>query len=161
MPTLQPKNAEAGRTHNEAFHIQLMPHLHQRRQTLANISDVELYLAFWYLCTIPFDAVRDKDYGAHFVGAHEKGYNSELVDVAEAVRLLSGGDFEYRHPGTNPGDGIRGCLVSKNVGYTINWGDLRGDDSGGVEALIVVLGWECIRATRRSAEEMMNRLEIC
>lgn len=145
-PTLQPKNAEAGITHSEAFHIQLLPYLGRRRRLPKNISDVLMYLSFWYLCTIPADAIRATDYGAHFVGAHEKGYNSELVDVIEAVRLLSSGRFEYHFSEIGPGDGLRGRLVEAKTGHEIHWEDLDGQDSGGVEALVVALGWESVRA---------------
>lgn len=160
VPTLQPPNSETGAAHSEAFHIQLIPLPRQRRRMVVDISDVELYLSFWYLCTIPYGATRDKDYGAHFVGAHERGYNSELVDVAEAVWLLSGGAFEYRHSGAKPGDGIQGILVDKQTGHRIDWGDLRGNDVGAVEALIVASGWECISSIGGSVEEMVSRLEI-
>lgn len=125
-----------------------------------NISNVELYLAFWYLGTIPYDAVRDKDYGAHFVGAHEKAYNSELVDVAEAVKLLSGGNFEYHYTGIESGDGMRENLVYKETGHRIDWDDVRGGDYGGVEALIVALGWEWICASSEPVEDTMSRLEV-
>lgn len=125
-----------------------------------HISGLELYLAFWYICTIPYGATRDEGYGEHFVGAHEKGYSSELVDVAEAVRLLSGGDFEYRHTEMRSGGGVQGGLVDRETGQEINWGDLKGDDAGGVEALVVAMGWEWIRATSIPVQEMMTRLEV-
>lgn len=121
---------------------------------------MELYLAFWYLCTIPYDAVRDKDYGAHFVGAHERAYNSELVDIAEAVKLLSGGRFEYHYTGTESGDGIQGILVDKEKGHKIHWEDVAGGDYGGVEALIVALGWGWICAASEPVEDTMSRLEV-
>lgn len=161
VPTHQPQNAETGTTHSEAFHIQLVPRPRQRRHPIVvDISDVELYLSFWYLCTIPYGAARDKDYGAHFVGAHEKGYNSELVDVAEAVWLLSGGAFEYRHSEAKPGDGIQGIILDKQTRHSIHWGDLRGNDAGAVEALIVASGWEFISSIDGPVEEMVSRLEI-
>lgn len=145
IPTLQPQHVEAATTHSEAFHIQLIPLPRQRRNPIVvDISDVTLYLSFWYLCTIPYGTTRDEDYGAHFVGAHEQGYNSELVDVAEAVWLLSGGAFEYRRSETKPGDGIQEILVDKQTGHRVHWGNLRGNDAGAVEALIVASGWECI-----------------
>lgn len=157
MPTLQPKGAGNERTHIEAFHIQLLPRLRRRCQTPIDIKSVEVYLAFWYLCTIPYDAVRDKDYGTHFVGGHEKAYCSELVDIAEAVKLLSYGNFEYQYTGTESGDGI---LVDKRTKNIIHWEDVRGDDPGGVEALIVALGWKWVSAVSGSVEEMVGRLEV-
>lgn len=159
MPTLQPKGAGNEISHIEAFHIQLLPYLRRRCQAPIDISSVEMYLAFWYLCTIPYDAVLDRDYGAHFVGAHEKAYRSELVDIGEAVKLLSHGNFEYQYTGTESDDGMQGILVDKRTKHIVHWEDVRGDDPGGVEALIVALGWEWV-SVASGLEEMVSRLEV-
>lgn len=159
MPTLQPKGAGNETTHIEAFHIQLLPRLRRRFQTPIDITSVEVYLAFWYLCTIPYDAVRDKDYGTRFVGAHEKAYCSELVDIAEAVKLLSYGNFEYQYTGTESDNRMQGILVDKRTKHIIHWEDVRGDDPGGIEALIVALGWEWVSAVSGSVE-MVRRFEV-
>lgn len=121
-----------------------------------------MYLSFWYLCLIPDGAAREADYGAHFVGKHEKGYNSELVSVAEAVRLLSGGRLEYRYLE----DGVQGSLVEKNTGQEIHWGDLGAEDAGAVEAFIVAKGWEWVTVVsewedvKEAVGEDVSRLEI-
>lgn len=140
--------------------MQLLPRLRRRRQAPVDASNMELYLAFWYLCTIPHDAVRDEDYGAHFVGAHERAYNSELVDIAEAIKLLSGGKFEYHYTRTESGDGIQGSLVDEKTGHIVRWEDVAGGNCGGVEALIVALGWEWICAASEPVEDAMSRLEV-
>lgn len=97
-------------------------------------------MAFWFLCTIPADAVRAPDYGAHFVGAHERGYDSELVEVGEAVRLLSGGRLEYREE-----EGGEGGVVERATGRRVGWQDMEAGWMGGVEALVVARGWGVVK----------------
>ncbi|KAH0606214.1 uncharacterized protein H6S33_003875 [Morchella sextelata] len=139
--TLQPtgSNSSIG-PHTEAIHLQVMPHTLRRPVRLPEkLGDLCLYVAFWFLCTIPADAVRVPDYGAHFVGAHERGYDSELVEVGEAVKLLSGGRLEYRE------EGERGCVVERRTGRRVRWEDVEAEWAGGVEALVVARGWEALK----------------
>ncbi|KAH8151037.1 uncharacterized protein LAJ45_04738 [Morchella importuna] len=125
------------------FHLQALPHILRRPRRLPEkLDDLRLYVAFWFLCTIPADAMRAADYGAHFVGAHERGYDSELVEVGEAVRLLSGGRLEYREE-----EGGEGGVVERATGRGVGWQDVEAGWAGGVEALVVARGWGVVKRT--------------
>lgn len=100
-----------------------------------------MYLAFWYLCTIPDIAARDPDYGLNFLGRHEAGYRSALVDIEHAVHLLSDGRFTY-HPSDQAE--FQGVVLDEG-GREVMWENVQGEDNGGVQALVVARGWEHVR----------------
>ncbi|KAI5839580.1 hypothetical protein DFP73DRAFT_518621 [Morchella snyderi] len=143
--TLQPSGSGGGRSHGphtEAFHLQFLHDILRSPLRLPEtLGDLRLYAAFWFLCTIPADAMRVSDYGAHFVGAHERGYDSELVEVSEAVQLLSGGRLEYRE-GEGGGEGY---MVERATGRRVGWQDVEPGWAGGVEALVVARGWGVVK----------------
>lgn len=100
-----------------------------------------MYMAFWYLCVLPGDASRHADYGLSFMGRHEAGYRSALVNIEHAVHLLSDGRFTYH---LNDQIDVQG-LVLDEEGRQVVWADVHGGDNGGVQALIVARGWEHVR----------------
>lgn len=100
-----------------------------------------MYMAFWYLCVLPRGASRHTSYGLSFMGRHEAGYRSALVDIEHAIHLLSDGRFTY-----HPSDQVdfQG-LVLDEEGEEVVWEDVYGGDNGGVQALIVARGWEYVQ----------------
>lgn len=100
-----------------------------------------MYIAFWYLCILSESAARDPGYGLNFVGRHEAGYRSALVDIEHAVHLLSDGRFTY-HPSDQ--DEFQGVVLDEE-GKEVVWESVSGGDNGGVQALIVARGWEHVR----------------
>lgn len=113
-------------------------------------------MAFWYLCILSSDASRHPGYGLSFVGRHEVGYRSALVDIEHAVHLLSDGRFTY-HP-SNQVD-LQGLVLNEG-GREVVWEDIHGGDNGGVQALIVARGWEHVRLENDGGDDVRSEGEF-
>lgn len=159
FPTLQPRTKDRGAPHTEAFHTQLLPYL-PRSRLPTKTSDMVMYLAFWYICVLPPNTAREADYGTHFVGAHERGYNSDLVDVAEAVELLSQGCFRYQYPQGEGENRVPGIVVDKETGRKVAWENVKAEFAGGVEALVVGEGWNYVNAVHEEKQWVEEGLGV-
>lgn len=87
-------------------------------------------------------------YGKNFLGRHEAGYRSALVDIEHAVHLISDGRFTY-HPSSEVD--YQGVVLDEN-GKEVDWNGVAGRDNGGVQALLVARGWEHIRMEEKGGE---------
>ncbi|KAF8532473.1 hypothetical protein BDD12DRAFT_868816 [Trichophaea hybrida] len=129
--TLQPSPPYcSGSNHTEAFWILLHPYLARYGNPPTDLTGVVMDLSHYFLGVIE-DTTRDKNYGKAFLGQPEEGYDSALIDVKEAVKLLSAGRMEVREEE----------LVWKGDGRDVLWEDVAGSDVGLMEAAMVWRGW--------------------
>jgi hypothetical protein len=84
-----------------------------------------------YFLGVVEDTTRDAEYGKAYMGRPEEGYNSALVEVEEAVELLSAGRMEVRGKE----------LVWKEDGSDVLWEDIDGSDVALMEAVMTWKGW--------------------
>jgi hypothetical protein len=98
-----------------------------------------MYLAHYFLAVVE-GTERDPEYGKKFVGKHESGYDSSLVEVEESVGLLSSGRME-----------VRGEKIAWKGGEEVRWEEVNGADGGAMEALMVFKGWEQVLEWRMGA----------
>jgi len=101
--------------------------------TLSPLSRTRMYLSHYFIAeVIGINPSRDTDYGRRFVGYHGQNYDSELVPVEDAVRLLSSGAVSMTH----------GVPTWTTSGAAIVWEEVG--DSEHLEACLVVRGWQLV-----------------
>jgi hypothetical protein len=84
-----------------------------------------------YFLGVVEDTTRDAEYGKAYVGRAEEGYDSALVEVEEAVELLSAGRMEVREQE----------LIWKEDGSDVLWEDIDASDVALMEAVMIWKGW--------------------
>ncbi|KAA8899730.1 hypothetical protein FN846DRAFT_960117 [Sphaerosporella brunnea] len=133
--------------HSEPFFLSIAPQLMSLRR-----GGIGTYLSHFFLAQIPEPALREPDYGAHFVGKHELGYDGMLVPVEQAVGLLSGGRLLMRDQ----------RLLWKENSRPFEIDELEGADDHVVWAVLAILGWQevlRVKSVEREIAEYQQRRE--